>query len=602
MKAKRYTQRMATALLLAGMPLAWGACSDNWNEHYAPQSGGMADQPSLLAALESDASLAQFLRVVKATGMDTDLNSAQMYTIWAPAGLTPSQADSVIAVYETDRAAGLKREDNRAVTQFLQNHMALYARPVSSLTDDTVSMLNRKYMTLKGQSSTSGTLQGNPFSDGRLCNNGILYKAQDVQTFLPNVRQYIEQRTDMDSLRSFIAAFDKYELDEQASVAGGVVDGKTVYLDSVTYLTNPLLASLGYIQREDSTYTLLTPTDELWRTEYAKYRRYFNYNSSVNKGDSLTENHTKLAILTGRFFNTSPRQRHNRAPEDSLVNTSYSVNQEHNPRQNVYYKPQTGILAGLRQATCSNGVVYPDAEGRIDPRTTFFSRLDIPAYYGRYYEVPKGTDNVETMNVSRGTYSRLDSLGQTMGQARSYTTVTAKTPSAQTSISYTLPGTFSGCYYNIYLVTVPDVTTRLPLWFQVSQQTANASGTFPTTATYFSNPHPVTAGSVDNADVILAQSNNARCFVASAEKMDTILIQAAVPYTYSAAGLDDGVVRLNIGSFGPSSSRYRETIYTRTLRLNEIILVPFETKEEAEAAADNLDAFNDEILEANKNN
>jgi hypothetical protein len=43
-------------------------------------------------------------------------------------------------------------------------------------------------------------------------------------------------------------------------------------------------------------------------------------------------------------------------------------------------------------------------------------------------------------------------------------------------------------------------------------------------------------------------------------------------------------------------------IYTRTLSLCEFILVPFETKEEAEAAADDMDAFNDELLEANKEN
>lgn len=601
MKTKRYTQRIATALL-AGMPLLWGACSDNWSEHYDPQSGGMADQPSLLSALESDASLAQFRRVVKAAGLDEALTSPQMYTVWAPASLSQAQADSVIAVYEADAAAGLKREDNRAVTQFLHNHIALYARPVSSLTDDTVSMLNRKYMQLKGLGSSSGTLQGNPFGEGRLCNNGILYKAQGVQAFAPNVREYIEQRSDMDSLQTFIASFDKYELDEQASVAGGVVDGKTVYLDSVTYLTNRMLALLGYIQREDSTYTLVAPTDDVWRTEYAKYRRYFTYNSSVNRADSLTEHLTKLAIVWGRFFNTSPRQRHNRAPEDSLCNTLYSVNQEHNPRLNVYYKPQTGILAGLASSTCSNGTVYMDATGVIAPQTTFFGRQDIPAYYGRYYEVPKSSDNVETMNVSTATYNLYDAEDGSLKKSYYYTQVTAKTPSAQTALTYTLPSTYSGCYYNIYLVTVPDVVNRLPLWFQVSQQVANASGTFPTTGTYFSNPHPVTAGSVENSDVILAQSNNGRCFVASAEKMDTILIQAAVPYTYSAAGLDDGVVRLNIGSFGPSSSRYRETIYTRTLRLNEIILVPFETKEEAEAAADDTDAFNDEILELNKKN
>ncbi len=104
------------------------------------------------------------------------------------------------------------------------------------------------------------------------------------------------------------------------------------------------------------------------------------------------------------------------------------------------------------------------------------------------------------------------------------------------------------------------------------------------------------------ASVILKQSNNQRCYVSSAEKVDTILIQSGVQFTYSSYGLDDGTVNLKVSSFGPSSGTYREKIYTRTLRLNEFILVPFETKEEAEAAADDIDAFNDELLEANKEN
>ena len=105
-----------------------------------------------------------------------------------------------------------------------------------------------------------------------------------------------------------------------------------------------------------------------------------------------------------------------------------------------------------------------------------------------------------------------------------------------------------------------------------------------------------------NADVILAQSNSTRCYVASEAKVDTILIQSGVQFKYSAYGLDNGVVKMTVRSFGPSNASYREKVYTRTLRLNEIILVPFETKEEAEEAADNIEAFNDEILEANKEN
>ncbi len=606
---------MTATLLLASLVL-WSACADTWDEHYAAESGGMADQPSLLSNIAADSKLANFYNVIQAIGMSDMLDSPQQLTVWAPLGLTSVQADSVVAVYEDDKASGKKDEDNRAITQFFQNHVSLYTRTVSSLTNDTISMLNGKYMNLVGTSDVSGTLQNNPFNDAVICNNGILYKADNVQTFFPNIREYTELQANMDSLTMFLALYDEYELDENSSVAGGVVDGKTVYLDSVTNLTNELLTKYGYIQREDSSYILIAPTDELWKAEYDKYRQYFNYSSKVTNADSLADVLTKNDIICGRFFNTSRSSKYNFNSSDSLCNTQYMNLQNHNPRQNVYYNPESGILSGLEKVECSNGYVYVDNKGVIEPQTTFFGRKDLEAYSARYYEIPKDGDNEETMIVSTDTYTKMvakepvgedeeegseaDAVVETEeGKTYSYVSVTPKVASNPTELEYTIPSTFSNCYYNIYLVTVPG---DLPLWFQVQQSEVNSSGNFPTSSTYFNNPHPVTEGSVENSDVILNQSRSERCYVASAEKVDTILLQSAVKYSYSSMGLDDGVVKLTIGSFGPSSTTYRDKIYTRNLRLNEIIMIPFETENEALEAADDIDAFNDELLEANKEN
>lgn len=584
------------------------SCTDTWNEHYDVVEGGMADQPTLLENIQADASLANFYKVITAIGGAETFNSPQQLTVWAPRNLTSAQVDSVIAVYQADVAAGLKWEDNRAITQFLQNHVALYARPVSSLTNDTISMLNKKYMHLLGKTATSGTLNENPFDGAVVCSNGILYKTNHIQTFFPNVREYIEQTVGMDSLIAMIKTFDEYELDEGASVPGGVVDGKTVYLDSVTNLSNDLLTGYrAYIQREDSVYWLVAPTNDVWKELYNKYKAYYNYDPTVNNADSLSDIMAKYQIVRGRFMNVSEENKYNRHPEDSLVNTVYMERQSHNPRSNVYYNPfaADGILNGLEMAECSNGRVYVDNKGVIDPHSTFFGRMDYNASYSNYYEVDK-KNNEETMNVVSRKYNVYDSdTTDNIVKTYDFVEVTAKVSGEPTVITYTLPSTLSGAYYNIYVVTTPASSrsaAKLPCWFQVSHSERNERGTFPSAQSY-TNPFPITAESdVDNADVILKQSSNNRCYVASAEKVDTILIQSAVQYTYAGAGIEDGVVKLTIRSFGPSSGTYREKIYTRTLRLNEIILVPFETEEEAKAAALDKDAFNDELLEANKEN
>lgn len=604
MNTKRFSKIIA-AVALAGAPLLWSACTDTWDNHYDVTEGGMADQPTLLESIKADANLSNFLHVIEAISASQTLDSPEQLTVWAPKGLTLAQADSVIAVFEADKAAGLKWEDNKAVTQFFQNHVALYARTISSLTNDTVAMLNRKYMHLIGTSASSGSLDSNPFNEAVICSNGILYKTQNVQSFFPNVREFVEKTSGLDSLALLVKSYDEYELDENSSVAGGVEDGKTVYLDSVTVLSNTLLNRYGFIQREDSVYSLVAPTNEVWTKLYDQYKNYFVYDPTVAHADSLTDANTKTAIIQGRFFNTSIENKYNRYPEDSLTNTRYYERQVHNPRTNVYYKPfaSDGILNGLERVECSNGYVYIDNRGVINPHTTFLNRVDYEAYQARYYEIPKDASNEDKMNVSLGQYVIYDSdTTYNITKSFYYAQVTAKQSSAHTELTYTLPNTLSGVYYNIYIVTIPDFFYRLPCWFQVKHSEINDRGNFPTAQNWI-NPHPVTpVDSIEWTGVLTKQSNYNRCFAATPEKVDTILIQSGVQFNYSGSGLNDGVVKLNISSFGPSSASYREKVYTRTLRLGEIILIPFETKEEAEAAADDLDAFNDELLEAKKEN
>ena len=630
MKRNIFSKIIATALLV-GTPLFWTACSDAWDDHYGVQDGGMADQPSLLENIQSDVSLKNFARVLEAIGQDKVLSSAQQLTVWAPKSLTSEQVDSIIAVYEADKAAGRKDEDNRAITQFFQNHVALYARPISSLTNDTVSMLNKKYMHLIGESATTGSISGYPFKEMVLSNNGILYKTESMLNFFPNLREYLEQMENGDSISGMLAKYDEYELDEKSSVSGGIKDGKTIYLDSVTTLHNIMLNRLNaYIQREDSVYAMIIPTDELWKKQYDQYKNYFKYNNIVPMADSLTEANTRMAIIEGRIFNTSGNIRYNRAPEDSLVNTLYSEYQNHNPRQNVYYKPFSagGIFDGLQKAQCSNGEAYIDNVGVIDPRTTFFGRSDIPAYSGSYYEVEKDkTTNEDKMNTEmRGYYDSKyievvdEETGETTKQLIDeklyyYLRANAKVSTQQTEVSYLLPRVLSDVYYNIYVVTVPAMS--LPTWFQVGHAEMKADGSFQSVSdkisyTMFESPHPVQADgtllgipaekkTVNDAETILKQSKNNTCFVSSTEKIDTILVQSAVQFPYSNYGWGETVARLKVQSFGPSNSTIRDKIYTRTLNISEIILVPFETEEEALKAADDTDAFNDELLEAEKN-
>ncbi|MDD7303854.1 MAG: hypothetical protein SPF56_10115 [Bacteroidaceae bacterium] len=605
MKLKAYT-RIASLGLCFAMPALWMSCTDTWDEHYGRQSATAWAKSNLLAGIADDPSLSNFARVIQSVGASDMLRADQQYTVWAPQGLTSAQADSIIAVYEQDKAEGRQLKDNRAMTQFVQNHISLFSHPVSSLTNDTIKMLNSKFMHLVGLSATSGTLKSAPFSDGIATENGMLYKIDAPLPFEPNVREYLEQHSDMDSLVNFIKRFDEYELDEKASVAGPIVDGKTQYLDSVVYLTNRLLDSYGYIQREDSSYLLLAPTNELWAKQLDDYKKYFVYTENIAGRDSLQDIMAKSGIISGNFFNTSLRNSYNRAPMDSLCNTMYSLFQGSLPRTNVYYKPMETIFAGLDRQQCSNGAVYVDPKGAISPYTTFMSRSSLLAYYSSNFIIPTEVKNgveSETQTVMRLEYELYaDPTMTSLFRTYPYLDVVSNSSSAQSEMNFRLHGVLSGCYYNIYMVTIPDQETFLPGWYRIGYRVANTNGGFQNpnnpaqekTLRYYENPNPVSPDIANYADMT---GNKAQYFVSSAEKVDTILVQSAVQFPYASYGQEEPTVKLTVSTYGRSNRKGRS--YTSRLRLNSFILVPFATEEEAKAAAMNFDAINDDIL-ANK--
>ena len=243
-------------IALTVMPLAVVSCTDAWDDHSGDEAGsGIVDAPSLWEHVLADPALQPFSKVAKHVGYDAVLQSPQSFTLWAPV-ITDEQADSVIALYEAqkkevDNNGNLRRDqDNTAITQFMQNHMAMAGRSVSSLTNDSVRMWNGKYMVM-----TANDLNGVRYREKNIiASNGVMYKLEGKETFFPNLRELLDQKESMDSVAHFYRMLDIYRLDEQASVMQDVVDGEIVYADSVLRLSNDLYSWLAHIEREDSSY------------------------------------------------------------------------------------------------------------------------------------------------------------------------------------------------------------------------------------------------------------------------------------------------------------------------------------------------------------
>ena len=578
MNINRYI-KVVVGLMAMGSTLIWTACSDTWDDHYenvALNHNGM----TLWETINADEQLAPFAKVLKATGYDIHLSSPQMLTVWAPV-ISDETANELIESYKKEKSEGIKDNDNSVIIQFVKNHIALYNISVSSYTNDTIQMQNGKYQWLK-----EGSLEGQEFLNRNIAtSNGILYKVGQQLPFFPNLWERIQQVKGLDSVAAFFKSFNEYILNESASVPGGVVDGMTVYLDSVTVFNNNFFNNFGHINREDSSYIFLAPTNKVWDELLVKYKRYFQYATNISQAtrDSLQNMYAKSAISQSLFFNRNLQGNEN----DSLINTCYS---RFMPYENVFYYPfqENGILQGLEAQQCSNGLLYITDENRIDAKRTFLTESAINATNSRNYEIEKDAKQQSTMIcsvVSANDTANVDGIKYNFSIAdKNYLQVKAVDNSKNTKITYTKTNTFSNVFYNIYVVMVPEIAfnekalaeDKLPCRFQVRLLQSKENGTMEE----YKSVRPLTVPAGE-------QGANSRYFITTPNKVDTICLATAINPIVASYGLEQGNIQLVIESNVSSSDNRKK--YTRTLRIDEIIFTPFDTKEEAE---ENIHKFN----------
>ena len=530
------------------------ACTDKWDEHYA------ADETvngTLWTAIQEDETLTNFARVVEATGYNTRLESSQMFTVFAPTDeeFTSEEAEELIVRYRAEQERGVREEDNPVIQQFVQNHISLFNRSVSTLTNETVTLMNGKYETVTAKKLG----ESNILSANRYYRNGVLYTIDEPLPYFPNVYEYIGQNGQTDSLYAFLSGYSRYEFDAERSVPGDIVDGKTVYLDSVFRLTNSILSYMGRIDREDSSYLALVPTDRMWKELYQEYVNYFNYPNQTGKRDSLIRTHTRRAIADGTIFNLNVQT----AMEDSAISTAWQKLYEGKtydnaePHYYVYHRPYStgGAFAGAEETVCSNGRLMVQDAWKIDKRETFWQQIKIEAEDNEYVDtIIQARDplSLRSVPLENPFYGKISENYFVEAQPLS--------TASSTSVRYAIPGQLSNIGYDILAVFVPAIAynenasaeDRLPCRVRFTLAYSEQDGT--ETTTTLTNPKDKAVNFVTTPDVI-----------------DTLLVAEDFKFPTCAWGQEEAQVTLRVASNITSSQSSK---YTRTLRLDCIILRP----------------------------
>ncbi|MDR3261223.1 MAG: fasciclin domain-containing protein [Tannerella sp.] len=500
--------------------LAVSACTDDaYDKHYEADPSLVSGE-NLWTTIEATPEISRFAAVLKSYGYDQLLSQSQAYTLFAPNNEAMALIDTTLM--------------NDVENELIKNHIARFFLPASGNEAFPIGTLNRKWIEL-------ASMNGNYFfgsaafavpAKSIVASNGIVHVLSGYEAFFPNTWEYLATRSDLDSIKKYFYSFDEIRFNEAASTPGSVVDGQLTYIDSVFVNYNTLLSNFGYINREDSSYTMIVPNNTAWIEAYSRIKDDFvYYNKKAATADSLQRYYTSLALVQDLIFSNTTQE----SPQDSLVSTSY----------NTFYHPQY-LFDGTEQVTTSNGSIYIANQLKIKPYESWHQPITVEA------ERAFGRENT----LSSALIYR--SLGTDISSGR-FLCLEPTTSSGNPTVTFEIPNTLSS-YYNIYCVFVPATYIN-----------ANAVGLKPCKV-YFNLNYVGSAGELQTdrfpeSDVIETNPN----------VMDTVLVVSDFKFPTAnygernEAGEAVTTVTLKVIS---NVARSETTAFSRDLLLDCILLEP----------------------------
>lgn len=439
MKSKHLYQSIAGAVLLTMATQGMVSCSDSWDDHYDMQdANGTA---SLLQLVTEDAQLSDFLSLLEATHVYNNnhrtpvtyadlLDADQTLTVWAPLNGT-FNADSLLALCQTEQG------DSTVGQHFVKNHIAHNLYNMNAQTDESVKMLNDKFLALTSRSVYNASVVGSRYNIP--ATNGLLHVVDDDAQYTYNIYEGLTSMAEFDHIGPFLARFEKQELDENRSIQAGLVDGKKVYSDSVMVKENALFRVFDQIMSEDSTFAMLIPNKATWEPVYEEASKFFNF-GSVEKADSISAYWTSVSLLRDLIFNRNVQ----RSEQDSIFSTSYSSREW---PYHVFYHPfEAGGLmdpANIKDSLlCSNGYIYRINEWPFTPEDIYFHPI-----------VTQGEREANIIEYKDCTLNYRSAIGDSIS-GNGYVDIVSRTSTSNWTVTYEIRNTLSGTY-DICAVILP---------------------------------------------------------------------------------------------------------------------------------------------------
>lgn len=377
-----------TLVIGAFVALGLTACNETWDEHYQEKKD-LNSSETLWDVIQSQSELSDFANILKRTGYDELLQQNRFYTVWAPVNGFAYSEDN----------------DSLLQVEFVENHIADYRHiATGTLEDNKVKMINGKYTAFDG-AVDSYTFKENALNKKNIsAKNGILHTISGYANFTANVWEQLAKIDSLSEINSFLKSFNVIDFDQNNSVQGPIVNGQITYLDSVVRERNDWFGKIGYLNREDSAYVMIAPTNEAWRTIYNKSLTYFAFAANDPHGDSLQVLYAKSAICNNLVYSKTINHMKDGieiTELDSLISNYRSY-----PKRVFYKEQMEQIFEGYKEKyELSNGdLIVVDKYG-FDPRKCWHDTIKVEGENTVYI------DGGTTCNFRHGSISR-DSIAK----------------------------------------------------------------------------------------------------------------------------------------------------------------------------------------------
>lgn len=594
---KKYIKWLGGTLMGTAFMAGLSSCSD---DHFNINPD-VAGRSSLWENIESNEELSEFADILKrvhyskSEGSVTPqtyadlLDHDQTFTVWAPknGSFDYSYYDNLLKEGTVESAYTVEKE-------LIRNNLTRYSYVLSGGDSMNIELFNSKtalFNCAKRTIKNSNIVQSNIGAS-----NGILHIVDEPISYQPNLYEYIATVPDLDSLNTFIKKYEIMDFNESASTQGPTVDGQVTWVDSVTFINNEYLNSIyAYINREDSCYAMIMPTNEAWKQAIEISKSYYKFRDSYTQSvvtenadgtestvskttsftpeelDSITEWYTKSAVTQNLVFNANYQYGHTykdfAVPGacDSLSTTIQNLSLTNT----AYYAPECAYLFdGAEPVTLSNGYAYVVNNFNFKPNLSWAYDKEISASRTAYIETYSKC-TLEPFSVEYKV-SLMNEEGEILRDTiASYDVVRTVQLSSSSlpEVTFKIPNTLS-CKYDIYVLMAYNTEADKPAKFraQLSYHTESKATVTTTTLSVPAGGH----GSGTNFENMPPHYDEDGNF----QIMDSVLLAKDFEFPVAYMGLDDAYVTLKLVSYVSSKETSQ---YTREMWIDKII---FKTKEQ----------------------